>query len=61
LFQALRFHDPEIQNIIRLEKSPMGAKMKVKKYKDKMVMAAMSEKDVENMGTCVKLKLDQHP
>jgi hypothetical protein len=37
----------------------MGAKMKVKKYKDKMVMAAMSEKDVENMGTCVKLKLDQ--
>ena len=30
LFQALRFEDEEIRELIRLEKSPMGAKMKAK-------------------------------
>ena len=61
LFQALRFDDPGIQDIIREEKSPMGAKMKAKKYKDQRVVEPMSEKDVENMRMCVKLKFDQHP
>ena len=31
LFQALRFEDEKIIEEIRLEKSPMGAKMKVQK------------------------------
>jgi len=33
LFQALRFEDEKIIEEIRLEKSPMGAKMKAKKHK----------------------------
>jgi predicted NAD-dependent protein-ADP-ribosyltransferase YbiA (DUF1768 family) len=35
LFQALRFEDLEIRALIRNEKSPMGAKMKAKKFKEK--------------------------
>lgn len=61
LFQAMRYDDASIQEIIRCEKSPMGAKMKSKKYKDQMVVVPMSPLDVENMRKCVKLKFDQHP
>lgn len=61
LFQALRFDDDEIREIIRLEKSPMGAKMKAKKYKSRMKIAPLSKEDVSNMKMCVTLKLDQHP
>ena len=38
----------------------MSAKMKAKKYKELMSVIPMSEKDVENMKMCVKLKIDQH-
>ena len=34
LFQAMRFNDETIKEIIRNEKSPMGAKMKSKKHKN---------------------------
>ena len=61
LFQARRFDDDEIREEIRNEKSPMGAKMKAKKYKGKMVVVPMSDEDLENMYLCLKLKLDQHP
>ena len=61
LFQALRFDDEEIIEAIRLEKSPMGAKMKAKKYKECMVIAPMGDDDVENMRMCVRLKCQQHP
>ncbi len=61
LFQGMRFDDEEIKEIIRKEKSPMGAKMKSKKYKDQMVVIPMSPQDVENMRKCVKMKFDQHP
>ena len=61
LFQAMRYEDVEIKELIRAEKSPMGAKMKAKKYKDKMVVVPMSVDDVENMKKCVRLKFDQHP
>ena len=61
LFQSMRFEDESIKEIIRLEKSPMAAKMKAKKFKDQMVVIPMSEKDVENMRMCVRLKLEQHP
>ena len=60
LFQGLRFKDEEIREIIRSEKRPMSAKMKAKKYKELMSVIPMSEKDVENMKMCVKLKIDQH-
>ncbi len=60
-FQGMRYDDEGIQEIIRLEKSPVSAKMKAKKYKDKMVVIPMSPQDVENMKKCVKMKFDQHP
>ena len=61
LFQSMRYDDVSVKEIIRGEKSPMGAKMKSKKYKDQMVVVPMSELDVENMRKCVKMKFDQHP
>jgi ribA/ribD-fused uncharacterized protein len=60
LFQALRFEDEEIREMIRLEKSPMGAKMKAKGNKDRMVIEPMSERDIENMKMVVRLKFDQN-
>jgi predicted NAD-dependent protein-ADP-ribosyltransferase YbiA (DUF1768 family) len=57
----LRYDDGSVKEMIRIEKSPMGAKMKSKKYKDQMVVVPMSELDVENMRKCVKMKFDQHP
>ncbi len=60
LFQSLRYDDESIKEIIRLEKSPMGAKMKAKKFRAKMVVVPMSDKDVENMRMCVRLKIEQH-
>ena len=60
-FQALRFEDEKIIEEIRLQKSPMGAKMKAKKNKILSVVDPMSEKDLENMRMCVKLKIEQHP
>jgi ribA/ribD-fused uncharacterized protein len=61
LFQALRFDNIEIQELIRKNSSPMGAKMIAKKFKDQMIIEPMSEKDIENMELCLKLKFDQHP
>lgn len=61
LFQSMRYDDEVIIEEIRMEKSPMGAKMKAKKYKDKMIVSPMSFQDVENMKMCVKIKFDQHP
>jgi len=60
LFQALRFDDEEIRELIRKEKSPMGAKMKAKGNKNRMVIEPMSEKDIENMKMVVRLKFDQN-
>lgn len=57
----MRYEDVEIKELIRAEKSPMGAKMKAKKHKDKMVVVPMSVDDLENMKKCVRLKFDQHP
>ena len=61
LFQSMRYDDVSVKEMIRVEKSPMGAKMKSKKYKGQMVIVPMSELDVENMRKCVKMKFDQHP
>jgi len=61
LFQGMRYDDEDIKEIIRKEKSPMGAKLKAKKFKDRMVVVPMSDLDVENMRKCVRMKFDQHP
>jgi len=60
LFQAMRFNDNEIKEEIREQKSPMAAKMKAKKHKDKMVITPCSVYDRENMKTCLNLKVEQH-
>lgn len=61
LFQAVRFDDEQIREAIRNEKSPMGAKMKAKKNKEKMIVIPMSEADLENMRLVLMLKIEQHP
>lgn len=60
LFQALRFEDLTIREMIRNDKSPMGAKMMMKKYKTKIVVEPMSMEDIDNMRLCLRLKFDQH-
>lgn len=61
LFQALRFSNPEIQEIIRSEKSPISAKMKAKSHRSKRVIEPQSPADLDNMRLCLQLKFDQHP
>jgi ribA/ribD-fused uncharacterized protein len=60
LFQALRFSDSVIQELIREQKSPMAAKMKAKGNKDSYTVVPMSDADVENMKLCLDLKFNQH-
>ncbi len=61
LFQALRFKDEEIQELIRGEKSPMGAKMVMKGHSESIILEKHGDKDLMNMKMCLKLKLRQHP
>jgi ribA/ribD-fused uncharacterized protein len=65
LFQAFRFSGhpdgPEIQEEIRLERSPMAAKFVAKKHTDKMVVEPTSSLDLQNMENVVRAKLEQHP
>jgi len=63
LFQALRFEDVTIREMIRNKKSPMSAKMvaKLKENRTKRVVEPMSEEDIDNMRLCLKIKFDQHP
>jgi predicted NAD-dependent protein-ADP-ribosyltransferase YbiA (DUF1768 family) len=60
LFQALRFDDDAIKELVRAEKSPMGAKLRAKGKAEHMIVKQLSEQDVENMKLCVKLKIEQH-
>ena len=60
LFQALRFEDATIREMIRNDKSPMGAKMVAKKYMTKSVVEPMSMEDIDNMRLCLRIKFDQH-
>jgi len=65
LFQALRFENhPEIQDEIINQKSPMGAKMKARKNRDKLNRGVKWDEDPSDiplMKKCLKLKLEQHP
>lgn len=60
LFQSLRFDDESIKESIRSQKSPMGAKLAAKGKSSLMVIDQLSEKDIQNMIMCIKLKVDQH-
>jgi len=59
-FQASRFSDAQIRDLIRAEKSPMGAKMVAKKYIDQMVVVPRSEQDLLNMRCALLLKVQTH-
>lgn len=70
LFQALRFEDEEIREMIRKEPSPMGCKFRVKAIVKelsekgelyKRVIQPHSKEDLENMELCIRLKIEQHP
>lgn len=61
LFQALRFDDPTIQEEIRAQKSPIGAKLVAKGRAAEMTVVPLSDQDLANMRLCLNLKLDQHP
>jgi ribA/ribD-fused uncharacterized protein len=63
LFQALRFNDPQIREVIRTQTSPRGAKMKAKRndYRPMRVVEPKSEQDLANMRLCLRLKFDAHP
>lgn len=61
LFQALRFDNSDIQEAIREQQSPMGAKFIAKRSADKMIVVPVSNQDLINMETCLRLKLEQHP
>jgi len=63
LFQALRFpmdavndEGENIRELIRAQKSPMAAKMKSKKYKDKRNITPMEDEDLKNMRMVLRLK-----
>lgn len=63
LFQALRFANDGslIREAIRVESSPMAAKLLSKKHADKRVIVPQSVGDLDNMRLCLRLKLNQNP
>lgn len=61
LFQALRFTDPTVQDLIRAQKSPMAAKMVAKANADKMVVVPRSDSDLNIMRHVIRAKVLQHP
>lgn len=60
-FQALRFADENIRQLIKAEKSPMGAKMLAKKHIEKMTIQPRSSLDLILMESIVLAKLLQNP
>ena len=60
LFQSMRFACPIIQESIRVEKSPMGAKMRAPAQKLHMSIIPASDQDLNNLRFCVSLKFEQH-
>jgi ribA/ribD-fused uncharacterized protein len=61
LFQSLRFNDDDIKELIRAEKSPMGAKDIMNENTDKLSIIKHSRRDVINMKMCIRIKLRYHP
>ena len=56
-FQCLRFApDDAVRETIRMQKSPIAAKMVAKQNVSRMVVVPMSEQDVENMRITLRLK-----
>ncbi|TWU06519.1 NADAR family protein [Stieleria varia] len=62
LFQALRFasDDKEAREAVPEPRSPTKKKMIAKRFRARRVVAPLSDQDVENMGLCLRLKMDAH-
>lgn len=61
LFQARRFApDDPIREVIRAEKSPMGAKMAAKGSSSRMVIVPQSQADLDLMAEILRLKIVTH-
>lgn len=65
LFQSRRFEGhPEIQALIRDEKSPMGVKMRARKNRALLSRGENwdeAPEDIPLMKECLMLKIEQHP
>lgn len=61
LFQAMRFDDDSVREMIRNEKSPFGLKLKVKSITDQMSITPKGEQDIDNMRMVIRLKFGQYP
>lgn len=60
-FQCMRFEDEGIRKEIRERKSPMGSKMVVKKYLDRMVVVPRSDEDLDLMRAVIRIKMGFYP
>ena len=65
LFQVRRFtNHPEVQAEIQNQKSPMAAKMKARRNREKLNRGEKWDEaptDIPLMKECLELKLEQHP
>jgi len=60
LLQALRLEEEDAKEVIRVQSSPMAAKMVAKRFKGIQVVEPMSDADLANMRLCISLKLAEH-
>ena len=60
LFQATRFLNEEIRELIRVERSPMSAKMVAKVHAQFMTRNPRSEEDLDMLRVVLRYKLSQH-
>jgi predicted NAD-dependent protein-ADP-ribosyltransferase YbiA (DUF1768 family) len=62
LFQCLRFDgEPEIQEMIRSQASPMAAKWTAGDHAGRLRVPLRDAADLDRMRLCLRLKLEQHP
>lgn len=63
LFQVLRFapDEHEARQAVREPKSPIVAKMIIKRYKARQVVLPLSHEDMANRRFCIRLKLESLP
>ncbi|HIA35982.1 MAG TPA: NADAR family protein [Flavobacteriales bacterium] len=62
LFQAMRFEDKSIRETIRNTTNPVIVKRIAtkKEWEEMRTVEKQSDKDVENMRKCLRLKVEQH-
>jgi len=61
LFQCMRFENEMIRKEIRESKSPMGAKMVMKKHKERVSIVPRSVEDLNLMRSVLRIKMEYYP